>query len=80
MSETLYSARDIRELAGISRATFERWVRLRLVPEPEARVQEKQGGSRRRYWTAEQIAALAPLMLDAKRGLSTRELTQKYAR
>lgn len=80
MPKTLYSAADLLELAGVSRATFARWCALGLVPEPAERVQEKQGGSKRRYWTAAQVAALTPLILDSKRGLSTSELAQKYGR
>ncbi len=80
MPKTLYSAADLLELAGISRATFARWCALGLVPEPEQRVQEKQGGSKRRYWTAAQVAELTPLILDSRRGLSTGELAQKYKR
>ena len=80
MRKTHYSAAELRTLAGVSRATFERWKRLGLVPEPAARIQENQGGSKRRYWTAEQVAALNPLFLDFKEGLSTGELAQKYRR
>lgn len=76
--DTLLTAVNIRELYGLSRATFERWVALGLIPAPARRVQRSQGGQATRYWTSAQIAALQGLFLDYKGGLATSELALKY--
>lgn len=76
--DTLLTAAEIRAIYKISRATFERWVSLKLIPEPSERVQRNQGGQATRYWTSQQIADLAPLFRDYAAGAATSELALRY--
>lgn len=76
--DTLLTALEIRQIYKLSRATFERWVSLGLIPEPTERVQRNQGGQATRYWTSSQIAELAPLFRDYAAGTATRELALRY--
>lgn len=77
-ADTLLTAPEICKIYHISRATFERWVSLKLVPAPAERHQRKQGGRETRYWTSAQLADLAPVWRDFAAGLSTSELLHKY--
>lgn len=76
--DTLLTAIEIQRIYKLSRATFERWVSLGLLPAPAQRVQKNQGGQATRYWTSAQIADLAPLFRDYAAGVATSELCLRY--
>lgn len=76
--KTQFAVEEICALYSVSRATFEKWLRLGLVPAPAERVQQSQGGLKRRYWTGEQVLSLKPLIEDFRSGLATSELALKY--
>ena len=69
---------EICELYGLSRSTFEKWIRLGLVPPPAEVVRHARGGRPARYWTIEQVSALKPYVEAFRGGLSSYEIAHKH--
>lgn len=69
---------EICKLYGLSRSTFEKWIRLGLVPAPAEVVQQARGGRPARHWTIEQVSALKPIVEAFRGGMSSNEIAHRH--